>query len=79
MARPRHPFSDKPLLRPRRREPLAQPVEVDQAGNIHTPEGVPIELPGLTSDRVLKGLAEEAAGRMWPLREIIARRDRDGV
>jgi hypothetical protein len=67
------------LLARLRSAPLCRPVEVDQAGNVRTPGGEPVVRPGLTPDRVLEGIAEEAAGRMRPLAEVIARRGRDGV
>jgi len=73
----RHLLSDKPIWRPRRQGRSPRPVSVDPDGTIREMNGTPV--PGIDKDRVLRGLADEAAGRMRSLKEVVSQRDRDGL
>jgi hypothetical protein len=54
--------------------PNPRPVQVDQHGRILEMTGEPIVAPGLEPEAVLRGFADFEAGRVRPLKEIIARR-----
>ena len=51
-----------------------RPIHVDEQGRMFEVTGEPIVIEGLEPDKILEALADEAAGRSRPLREIIAER-----
>jgi hypothetical protein len=62
------------LFRRRTARPNPRPIRVDEQGRMFEMTGEPIIVPGLEPDKVLKGMADDAAGRTRPLSEIIAQR-----
>lgn len=55
------------------------PVTVDAQGRIWRPDGTQVVCPGLEPANILAGLRDVEAGRVRPLAEIIAERDRKRV
>jgi hypothetical protein len=64
----------KALVRRQTTRPNPRPIRVDEQGRMFEMTGEPIIVPGLEPDKVLKGMADDAAGRARPLSEIIAQR-----
>jgi hypothetical protein len=70
------PTDDRPIYRPVPGPPRVRPVTIDDEGRIFLDTGEQVVIPGLEPEKVLEGLADDAAGRGRPLREIIAERYR---
>jgi hypothetical protein len=55
------------------------PVTVDEAGRIFDADGKQVIATGLEPEAILEGLEDVRAGRMRPLKEIIASRNQHGI
>jgi hypothetical protein len=51
-----------------------RPVRLDASGRIFEVTGERFEMPGLEPEAILQALADEQAGRLYPLKQIIADR-----
>jgi hypothetical protein len=51
---------------------MTRPVHVDESGTIFDSSGKPISAAGLEPTKVKRGLDDESAGRVRPLKDIIA-------
>lgn len=60
------------------REPC-RPISVDEEGRIFELNGERFHMPGLTPADILEAREDERAGRMRPLKEIIASRQSHGI
>jgi len=47
-------------------------VHVDESGRIFDASGQPVSAPGLEPTKVSRGLDDESAGRVRPLKDIVA-------
>jgi hypothetical protein len=54
-------------------------VRVDDDGRIYEMSGEPFNMPGLTPADILESFEDERAGRMRPLKEVIASRLGRGI
>jgi hypothetical protein len=56
-----------------------RPVEVDESGRIFERTGERFTMPGLEPTDILEAIEDEHAGRVRPLREIVASRGQHGI
>jgi hypothetical protein len=56
-----------------------RPVRIDADGRIFEMSGEPLEIPGLAPEDVLEAIADVAAGRVRPLKEIVAAWNSNGL
>jgi hypothetical protein len=56
-----------------------RPVRVDEDGRIYEMSGERFNMPGLTPADILESFEDERAGRMRPLKEVIASRQNHGI
>jgi hypothetical protein len=70
------PTDNHPIYHPVPGPPRVRPVTIDAEGRIFLETGEQVVIPGLEPEKVLEGLADDAAGRGRPLREIMAERRR---
>jgi hypothetical protein len=59
--------------------PEIRPVRVDEKGRIFEMSGEQLEVPGLSPEDVLEGIADVKAGRVRPLKEIVASWNSNGL
>jgi hypothetical protein len=58
---------------------VVYPVTVDEAGRIFDADGKQVIATGLEPEAILEGLEDVRAGRMRPLKEIMASRNQHGI